>query len=48
MALLSNITGTEQVALTKINACITTVNLIGGGTTGQRLVKSSNSDFAFD
>ena len=47
MALLSNIIGTEQIALTKINACITTVNLIGGGLTGQRLIKSSNSDFAF-
>ena len=48
MALLSTITGTENVSLTKINATINTVNLIGGGTTGQRLSKSSNSDFAFD
>jgi hypothetical protein len=45
MALLSNIAGTEQVALTKINACITTVNLLGGGTVGKIATKSSANDF---
>jgi hypothetical protein len=45
MALLSNIAGTEQVALTKINACITTVNLFGGGAVGKIATKSSANDF---
>lgn len=45
MALLSNIAGTEQVALTKINACINTVNLFGGGTAGKIATKSSSNDF---
>lgn len=45
MALLSNIAGTEQVALTKINACISTVNLFGGGAVGKIATKSSANDF---
>jgi len=45
MALLSNIAGTEQVALTKINACINTVNFFGGGGVGKIATKSSSNDF---
>ena len=45
MALLTTIAGSENVGLTKINAVINTVNEFGGGITGQRLVKSSSTDF---
>jgi hypothetical protein len=48
MALLSTIAGTENVSLTKINAVINTVNEFGGGTIGQRLVKSSSTDFGVE
>jgi hypothetical protein len=47
MALLSTISPTENVALTKINANINTTNLISGGLVGQGLVKNSDSDFDY-
>jgi hypothetical protein len=47
MALLSTISGTENVGLTKINAVINTVNEFGGGGLNQRLVKNSTSDFDY-